>query len=357
MTYLYERATELWQTPAIRAPAIVLASLIAAKIIEVVLARTIMVVARRTKTTLDDVIVESIRRPILITVVMMGLGYALEAFELSPSAYRLTLSILQTLCVLVWASAAFRIGIAVLATLSSRSGTSSIVQPRTMPLFEILVKISVAGATIYFLFLAWSIDLTAWLASAGIIGIAVGFAAKDTLANLFAGIFIVVDAPYKLGDFIVLDGDLRGWVTKIGIRSTRVLTLDDVEITVPNALIGSSKIVNETGGPSIRSRIKVQVEVAYGSDIDLVRTVLLKCPAGVAHVAADPAPQVRFTAFGGSGLQFQLLVWLELPAERGNVLDRLNCAIYKQFAAANIEIPYSKHDVYIKELPAGQPRP
>jgi len=217
--------------------------------------------------------------------------------------------------------------------------------------FEMLIKFVVVGAALYFIFLAWQIDLTAWIASAGIVGIAVGFAAKDTLANLFSGIFIIVDAPYKVGDFIVLEGNLRGQVTRIGIRSTRVLTTDDVEITVPNAAIGSSKIVNETSGRSTRTRIRVGVSAAYGSDIDRVRQVLLGCAAGVPHIATDPGPDVWFTELGGSGLAFQLLVWLETPAERGRVVDALNTAIYKAFAAAGIEIPYTKTDLYIKELP------
>jgi small-conductance mechanosensitive channel len=213
------------------------------------------------------------------------------------------------------------------------------------------VKVVIAGAALYFAFLAWQIDLTAWLASAGIIGIAIGFAAKDTLANLFSGIFIVVDAPYKVGDFIVLDGGLRGRVTKIGIRSTRVLTRDDIEVTVPNSLIASSKIVNESGGPDVKQRIHVGVESAYGSDIDRVREVLLACAHGAPHVSPTPPPQVRFLEFGSSGLRFDLRVWIADPATRGTVLDTLHCRIYKGFRDAGIEIPYAKHDVYIKQLP------
>jgi small-conductance mechanosensitive channel len=214
-----------------------------------------------------------------------------------------------------------------------------------------LLKLAMVSATIYFLFLTWRIDLTAWLASAGIVGIAVGFAAKDTLANLFSGIFIIADAPYKPGDFIVLDGGLRGQVTKIGIRSTRILTPDDVEITVPNAVIGGSKIVNETGGPHVKQRIRVAVDVAYGSDIDRVRAVLLTCPEGVIHVAHAPTPQVRLRELAAAGLHFELLVWLEEPAQRDAVIDALNCAIYKAFAAASIEIPFPQLDVRVRALP------
>jgi small-conductance mechanosensitive channel len=207
----------------------------------------------------------------------------------------------------------------------------------------------VIGAAVYFTFLAWDIDVTAWLASAGIIGIAVGFAAKDTLANFFAGIFIIADAPYKVGDWIVLDGDLRGRVIKIGVRSTRLLTSDDIEITVPNSVIGGSKIVNEVGGPSVKQRIRVKLQCAYGADIDQVRAVLLRCAEREPEVAREPAPQVNFNSFGDSGLNFELRVWIEDPARRDAIIDRLNCGVYKAFAAERIEIPFPKRDIYIKE--------
>jgi MscS family membrane protein len=346
-----DRVEELWQYPGVRVGTILVATLVGAKLVEVLLRRTLVAFTRKTASTVDDVIVDAIRRPVFLSLLLFGVSLALRELALVPHTYAMLVSVLQTAAVLIWTSAAYRIAIALLEAWSRRAAATSIVQPRTLPVFEMLVKVSVVGAAVYFLFMAWQVDLTAWLASAGIIGIAVGFAAKDTLANLFSGVFIVADAPYKLGDFIVLDGDLRGQVTKIGLRSTRVLTQDDVEITVPNAVIGNSKIVNETGGTSIRSRITVEVDAAYGSDIDRVRQVLLTCADGVAHVAHDPLPEVRLWELGASGLRFQLLVWLERPAERGRVIDRLNCAIYKQFAAAGIEIPYSKHDVYVKELP------
>jgi small-conductance mechanosensitive channel len=190
------------------------------------------------------------------------------------------------------------------------------------------------------------------------VGIAVGFAAQDTLSNLIAGIVILADGIYKVGDFIVLDepGELRGKVTRIGMRSTRILTLDNVEITVPNALIGKSKIINEVGGPHVRQRIHIDVSVAYGSDIDKVFAVLGTCADGVPGVCEFPTPQVRFREFGGSGLEFELLAWVNEPANREFVVSDLNARIYKAFGAADIEIPYSKHDVYIKEMPGSAPQ-
>ena len=342
---------QLWTIPAVRAGSIFLASIVVAWIAEAVLVRVIGAIATRTATPLDDVALGILRRPIFLSIVLVGMAWASTELPQLSDVHPYLYSLLGTVGVLVWAQAAFGLGHAVLEALSRRAGVTSIVQPRTVPVFEMVAKIAIVGAALYFMFLAWRIDLTAWIASAGIIGIAVGFAAKDTLANLFSGLFIVADAPYKVGDFIVLDGELRGQVTRIGLRSTRVLTADDVEITVPNAVIAGSKIVNETGGPSIAQRIAVPVDVAYGSDIDQVRTVLLRCAEGIPHVGTQPA-QVAFTRFGDSGLKFELHVWLASPAARGAVLDALHTAIYKAFQAARIEIPFPKQDVYIKEGPA-----
>lgn len=141
-----------------------------------------------------------------------------------------------------------------------------------------------------------------WPPPAGILGLAISFAAKDTLANLFAGVFILADSPYKLGDFIILDSGERGAVTQIGIRSTRMLTRDDVEITVPNSIMGNVKILNETGGPGEKYRIRIKVGVAYGSDIDKVQSVLLDVAQRNREVLKTPAPRVRFRAFGDSSL-------------------------------------------------------
>ena len=168
-------------------------------------------------------------------------------------------------------------------------------------------KIIIIGAGIYFLFIAWQTDPTAWLASAGIIGLALSFAAKDSLANLFAGAFILADAPYKLGDFIILDSGERGKVTAIGLRSTRMLTRDDVEITIPNAVMGNTKITNESGGPYEKERIRIRVGVAYGTDVDRVEELLLNIALSHEEIVNMPEPRVRFRAFGESSLNLELL--------------------------------------------------
>ncbi len=328
-----------------------LGTLVVAKVLEKTLLRAIVAMTRKSRSNLDDLVVGALRRPIFLSVVLIGLYWSAEALALEGAMASIVVSSLATVATLLWAGAALRVGEVLLNSIGARGAADSLIQPRTLPVFDMLLKVAVIGAAVYFALLSWEIDLTAWLASAGIVGLAIGFAAKDTLANLFSGIFIVADAPYKVGDFIVLDGELRGRVTKIGIRSTRVLTLDDIEVTVPNAVIAASKIVNESGGPDVKQRIRVVVECAYGSDIDQVRAVLLACAGGVTHVVEAPAPEVRFAEFGASGLRFELRVWIVDAGKRDSVVDVLHCNIYKSFQKAGIEIPYSKHDLYLKEVP------
>ncbi|MBT8099281.1 MAG: mechanosensitive ion channel family protein, partial [Gammaproteobacteria bacterium] len=213
--------------------------------------------------------------------------------------------------------------------------------------------IALFALAIYFAFLAWDIELTAWLASAGIVGLALGLAARDTLSNVFAGVSIVADAPYKTGDFIILDTGERGVVTQIGLRSTRLLTRDDVEITIPNGILGNSKIINEAGGPSEKHRIRIAVGVAYGSDIDHVIATLEKVAADHDEICTDPAPRVRFRRFGDSSLDFELLCWIDRPVNRGRLHHELNCAVYKAFIAGNIEIPFPQRDLHVRTMPPG----
>ena len=220
-----------------------------------------------------------------------------------------------------------------------------------MSLVTTVMKVVLVALAGDFLCLAGNINVTAWLTSAGIVGLALSFAAKDTLSNLFAGVSIIMDAPYKTGDFIILDSGERGVVTDIGLRSTRILTRDDIEITIPNGVIGNGKIINEAGGPSSQHRIRVAVGVAYGSDVDQVIEVLEEVAVENNDVLVTPAPRVRFRLFGESSLDFELLVWIARPIDRGRVKHELNCAVYKALNKYNIEIPFPQRVLHVRTMP------
>lgn len=297
-------------------------------------------------------ILKIIRVPLAWSVILLGINFTIAQLALSPWLSNLVVQVSQTVTIIVWGQAIYRIIRFTLKTHCTSSTKIGFLKPQTLPLFDNLASIAMVMLGLYFIFLTWKIDMTAWLASAGVVGIAVGFAAKDTLANLFSGVFILADSPYEIGDYIVIDSGERGKVTHIGLRSTRMLTRDDLEITVPNSLIANGKIINESKGQHVKSRVRLAVSVAYGSDIDQVRRVLLEEAAEEEGACTSPEPRVRFRRFGGSGLDIELLFWIDDPEIRGRILDLLNVSVYKRFAAEGIEIPYSKHDLYIKQMPA-----
>ena len=319
-----------------------------ATLIDIFIKRVIRRWILKTKLTIDDQVVDIFHKPVFVSIILFGLALATERLEFSSTVNMVTLGGLKTIAIFLWAVATARFAQVLLRLISTDDSRFIYIQDRTLPLFSNLLSIIIVALGIYFMFLAWDIDVTAWMASAGILGLAISFAAKDTLANLFSGVFIVADAPYKLGDFIVLDSGERGEVTHIGIRSTRLLTRDDVEITVPNSIMGNAKITNEAGGPHEKYRIRVKVGVAYGSDIDKVHRVLKEVAESHPDVCPVPEPRVRFRAFGDSSLDHELLCWVDRPVLRGRVLHSLNTNVYKRFIAENIEIPFPQRDVHVR---------
>jgi len=303
---------------------------------------------KETKTDLDDKIFEITKPAMFWSIIFIALLALTWKSGAGHASYTIVKRLVYSTLIIIWASPLVRTSATVLATFSKSK--KSFIKPRTLPLFKNMSLVIIWSFAIYFLFAVWGISLTAWLASAGIIGIAVGFAAKDTLANLISGVFILADAPYKVGDIIVLDSGEKGEVLHVGVRSTRIRTLDGVEITIPNASMGNSKIVNETGTHVDKKlRVRIPVGISYEDDIEKAEEIMLNIAHETEEVCDTPKPKVAFVSFGASSLDLELRVWVEEPGKRGATLDRINRRILQEFRNAKIEIPYSKMDVYIKE--------
>ena len=351
---------EIWLEPYLgffggnvwlQALVVIVVSQLVARIFDRVICAAIKKLTMRTQFSIDDYLIDHLHRPLYFTLMLIGLALAANLLQLGDRFEEIVFSVLLTIVYIIWSMFLIRATRSLLGAIAASDRGPSAINPQTLPLFQNVALIAIVVISVYVIFTAWNVDMTAWLASAGIIGIAVGFAAKDTLANLFSGVFIMADAPYKIGDFVVLDTGERGEITHIGIRSTRMRTRDDVEVTVPNSVMGNTKIINESGGPHEKFRIRVAVGVAYGSDIDKVRDILMDIALNADDVCDDPEPRVRFRQFGASSLDFELLCWIDQPVLRGRVIDSLNCKVYKRFIEDKIEIPYSKHDLYIKQMP------
>ncbi len=335
-----------------RVAIIIAVALVIALLLRVLLVPLLLRLSRRTASRIDDRVFELFWPALLRTVLLEGVYIATMDFVQKENIDAIVHSVTVTLMVLIWGRFLAAAADIIFKRLSETSDKYPWIQPQTLPLVKFIFKVTLFGIMTYLLMAAWHVNLTSWLASAGVMGIAVGFAAKDTLANFIAGIFILADAPYKVGQYIIIDGETRGVVTEIGIRSTRLLTRDNVEVTVPNAVIGNAKIVNESSGPSPKMRVRVVASVAYGSDVDEVRAILEGCLQDLPNTSDSKDGVVRFVSMGESSLDFQVLVWITHPVFRGRVIDALNTSIYKALTSAGIQIPFPQRDLHIKNWPS-----
>jgi MscS family membrane protein len=212
--------------------------------------------------------------------------------------------------------------------------------------FDILTVIIVIGAVIQ-LGDRMGLPTYSLVAGLGIGGLAVALAGREALSNLIGTVMIILDRPFKIGDYVALSDGERGVVAGVGFRSTRVRTRDDILISIPNSLIANTKVINESAPDSV-SRIRVKVGVSYGSDLKKVERLLLDVAKQDALVVREPTPEIRLRQLGDSALEFELLCWISLPEEKGRTIHRLNWAIHEAFRAEGIEIPFPQRDVHIK---------
>jgi len=338
-------------SPYINAIFSIVVFIIIAKVVGVFIDKVFRRFIRLSKTDFDDRIIDIIHRPVYFTIILTGCILAIIYLNPSPEVIFYSNNALYTMLSILWTITIIKLGNTLIEHFFHKVSDVTGLSKEIVPLVKNVFKIAIVVGLFIVVLSIWKINITPLLASAGIVGIAIALAAKDTLANFFGGISVFFDRPYKIGDYIVLDSGERGEVVEIGVRSTRIKTRDDILITVPNSIISNSKIINESA-PVPRFRVRIPVGVAYGSDIDLVERVLLETAAGNSNVLSEPACRVRFRDFGDSALLFELLCWVEDPALRGLTAHELNSAVYKKFNESGIIIPFPQRDVhfYKKDL-------
>lgn len=189
---------------------------------------------------------------------------------------------------------------------------------------------------------------------AGALGVGLGFGLQAIFNNFISGLILLFDRSLRVGDFVELEGDIRGTVRAINIRSTRVTTNDNIDILVPNSEFITKRVVNWTYG-SVNRRIRVPFGVAYGTDKELVKKAALEAAARVPFTLStdgDKQPQVWLVDFGESSVNYLLVVWLNAEAARRNtaVMAAYLWELDTALAAHGIEIPFPQRDLHVRSL-------
>jgi len=221
-------------------------------------------------------------------------------------------------------------------------------------IFELLKKFM--GAIIYATAIVMALDVLGvnvmpFIAGAGVAGIAIGFAAKDTLSNLIAGVLLIIDRPFEIGDRIEVWSAPSGsatWgdVIDIGLRATKIKTTDNIVIIIPNNEIMKRDIVNYTI-ISTKIRVRINIGIAYDADIDKVKGLIVGVAASADWISREPPPVVVVRNFGESSVDLQLRVWIKDARKRMNTISYITDKVKEAFDKNGIEIPYPKRDITI----------
>ncbi len=230
-------------------------------------------------------------------------------------------------------------------------------------IFDLLNRFS--GAILYVTAVILALDVIGinvmpFIAGAGVAGIAIGFAAKDTLSNLIAGVLLIIDRPFEVGDRIEVWSAPSGsasWgdVIDIGLRATKIKTTDNIVIIIPNNEIMKRDIVNYTI-LTAQIRVRVNIGIAYEADIRKAKEIIIEVARRMNWAAKTPAPKVVVRNFGDSSVDLQLRVWIREARRRMDTISFVIDQVKEAFDQAGIEIPYPKREIQITP-PQASPSP
>ena len=330
--------------------AIVLAGWVISWLANLLLTRVVAKLTNRTETHLDDVILEAANPPLRLAIFLGAVEIGLSRLSSIPAGW---LDILSGMFFAGYAILVFLFLWRLVSGLFRWYGleivhrTETLVDDQFLELFRRLALALLTAIMIVVVLGRYGIEVTALVTTLGIGSLAIALAAQETLGDMFAGLTILMDQPFKVNDRVeLLDIATWGDVKEIGLRSTRILTTDNRMVSVPNSVIGKGLIVNYST-PSTMIRIETSVGVAYESDVNYVRTILHSAVRRQDWVIEEKPVEILFTEFGDSALNFRVRCFISDYLDRWTALDRLNTVIFAELTQHDIGIPFPQRDLHL----------
>jgi len=311
--------------------------------------------AETTKTQWDDIIIAAIGIPVQVGIVAVSVYIALKYFGVVPEQYSWVISdkVLNSVYILLgtWIASSLAHNIILIYGHSLAEKGEGPLDDRLIEFLELTSRYVIWFIGIMLILVNLEVDITPFLAGAGIVGLAFALAAQDLISNFYGGAIITIDKPFKVGDRVKVE-QYYGDVIDIGPRSTRFKTPDNQIITIPNNKITTNYVINYSE-PDQKLRIAIPVTVATGTDPEKVKDLLLDISHAViqktGYLLDEPVPQVFFTEFGDFNLKFMLYVWARKYTLTDEVKDAINMQIAHRFAAEGIDIPFPQLEIMIKK--------
>ncbi len=326
---------------------------ILSKILQVVILNNIRRLTRKTKTNADDEIIGKLEKPLLRFLALIGLKIAVNVLPLSEGVMTVFHHIINSLLVIVVTLLGMKIVHLLLTSWGARwaDKTESTLDDDLLPLLHKASNVVIILVGAFFVFGEWNIDVTGLLAGVGIAGLAFGFAIKDSLANVFGGISIILDKAIKVGDAVKLDSGLSGKILDIGLRSTKIRTWNNELLIIPNGNLANSVIQNYKK-PDLSVRVVIPIGVEYGANIDNVKKVVKEALLSVDKVIKKSTKkpiQILFVNMADSALEFSVRFWVDDYTDKLKTKEEALCKIYKALNKHKIGIPFPTRTVYLHE--------
>jgi MscS family membrane protein len=319
-------------------------------IISFLIDKVFLRITKKTKNQLDNHILEAARFPIFMFAVVLALNAALARLDFLPDEWnRWQGDGFFVLYFLVGFIFTWRLVTQIFAWLGEEISlkTEATLDEQLFPFFQRLVLILLSAIGLITILSHFDINITAMVTTLGIGSLAVALAAQNTLEDTISGFMIMLDRPYRIGDRIeLLDLNTWGDVVDIGLRSTRIRTRDNRMVVVPNSLIGKSLVVNYAY-PNDQYRLEIHIGIAYGTDLEKARSVMVNAVKNVEGVLQDRTVEALFLEFGDSALIFRVRWWLESYVDTRRMFDRVNTAIYNALKEENIQLPFPQMEVHL----------
>ncbi|MCK4772863.1 MAG: mechanosensitive ion channel [Candidatus Latescibacteria bacterium] len=323
-------------------------------------------VTRRTRTELDDRVLKAVRGPVVVWIWVLGLKWALQSLHVG--AFGLFTGEADVISQ-NWDSAIdgfFYVVLAmVIVTLATRTfnaaadwyinriavKTESRVDDEIIPLIKRIFQIIAWVVAAIIVFDHFGISVSSLVVTLGAGSLAIALAAQETLSNMIAGFVLFVDRPFRVGDRILLENATKGDVVEIGLRSTKILTFENTIMVVPNAQIVKEKVTN-LSYPDPKIRVMVDFGVAYGTDLEEVKKIVLGVAKEHPKILEDPEPRVYFIDFGDSSLNMRLVSRTADYKEQWITAEEIRMGIWGAFREDGIEIPFPQRDVWFRNRPS-----
>jgi len=331
---------------------IILATLIAARVVKLLLALVVSQLTSRSKSDLDDRLMDAVSKWIYWLSYVLGFAVLFNYLEA-----RLVDTVGDTFFRAI-DGANYAAGVIIVAILLVRAisalldwyrdtiaiRTATTVDDEFIPLVDRTVRIIFYSLALLIILDHFDIDIKGLIAVLGVGSLAVALAAQETLANMIAGFVIMLDRPFRVGDRVRISDGTLCVVHEIGIRSSKFRTFDNTLIIVPNSELTKSTIHNITY-PHPQVRVRVDVGVSYDSDIGRVRDVMLLAAEEHPKVLDEPKPYFAFLSFGDSALDVALYCQVQRAEEQWRTGNELRETIFEGFRKEGIEIPFPQRVV------------